>query len=255
MKKRIIKYVIVFCVLGVCGLFTYRFLTSEFTQKESGVHGAGNVNSTTDTTNAYQTAAPDEIKRKEKGWERIKYVYLPALKNIKLTDPQKKRQIQGIEFSVLDAEITHKWNPNWNYGAIRSTELFNDQKMLKKDKSFLSVTLKMKNTTNKEMEYYVNAAGLMIYDKNGKCIDGHEIQTASFNKPVTKSFYRLMMEENKEYTVDIVYIIDSKSISDKYYYFIDIVPNDVYPSSIEEFGLFKLPLGVERTGKNESNKE
>lgn len=42
-------------------------------------------------------------------------------------------------------------------------------------------------------------------------------------------------------------------MSDEYYYFIDVNPYAIYPTSKEQIGIFKLPLGAERKS-HESNK-
>ena len=85
-----------------------------------------------------------------------------------------------------------------------------------------------------------------MYEKQGKKIDSKELDTASIDKPYTKSFYRILLKEQEELKIELVYVVTKKIMSDEYYYFVDINPYSIYPTSKEQIGIFKLPLGVER---------
>lgn len=243
MSKKLIKYTMIVIILGICGLYTYKFVVSDFlstpkatneTEKKSG-----------EAVN-YQTASPDEIKKTEAGWERVKYVYMPGMKDLLWTNVKDKYSIDGVEYTVLDAKIQNKWNPKWNYEVIRDKYSFSNEKKLKGEKAFLSVTLEMKNTNNKVYESYVNNVALHVYEKKGKKVDSREMDTASIDKPNIKSFYRILLKNQEELKIELVYVITKKLVSDEYYYFIDINPYSIYPTSKEQIGIFKLPLGVER---------
>lgn len=251
MRKKLIKYSMIVIMLGICGLYTYRFLINDFTSMKKITN---HTEQTSGEAVNYQTASPDEIKKTDIGWERIKYVYMPRIKDLLWTNVKEKYSIDGVEYTVLDARIQNEWNPKWNYEVIKDEYPFNSEKKLKGDKSFLSVTLEIKNMNDEVYESYINNVALHVYEKEGKKIASKELDTASLDKPYTKSFYRILLKEQEEFKIELVYVITKKMMSDEYYYFIDVNPYAIYPTSKEQIGIFKLPLGAERKS-HESNKK
>lgn len=243
MIKKLIKYSMILIVLGICGLYTYRFLTDDFTSVQKQTHHTEEKSG--DAVN-YQTASPDEIKKTELGWERIKYVYVPGVNDLEWTNVNSDYSIDNVIYTVLGSSIEKKWNPKWNYEVIKDEYSFDNKKSLKGKKSFLSVTLKLKNLNDSVYESYINNIALHVYEKDGKKIDSKELDTASLDRPYTKGFYRILLKKEEELTVELVYVITDKAVSDNYYYFVDINPYSIYPTSKEQIGIFKLPLGVER---------
>ena len=138
MRKRLIKYSMIVIMLGICGLYTYRFLINDFTSMKKITN---HTEQTSGEAVNYQTASPDEIKKTDIGWERIKYVYMPGIKDLLWTNVKEKYSIDGVEYTVLDARIQNEWNPKWNYEVIKDEYSFNSEKKLKGEDSFLSVTL------------------------------------------------------------------------------------------------------------------
>ena len=69
MRKKLIKYSMIVIMLGICGLYTYRFLINDFTSMKKITN---HTEQTSGEAVNYQTASPDEIKKTDIGWERIK---------------------------------------------------------------------------------------------------------------------------------------------------------------------------------------
>lgn len=243
MLKKLIKYGMIFIVLGICGFYTYRFLADDLTRVQKATNHTHEKSG--DAVN-YQTASPDEIEQTNIGWERIKYVYMPGIKDLKWTDVNSDYSIDGVTYTVLDARIQKEWNKKWNYEVVKDEYSFDNDKKLKGKKSFLSVTLKVKNENDAVYESYINNVALHVYEKHGKKIESKELDTASLDKPYTKSFYRILLKKQEEIKIELVYVVTDKVVADKYYYFIDVNPYSIYPTSKEQIGVFKLPLGVER---------
>lgn len=238
-------------VVGVCGLYTYRILLNVFINTKKTINHTEQMSG--EAVN-YQTASPEQLRKTDIGWERIKYVHLPELKKLTWTSVNESCSIDGVEYTVLDAKIKKEWNSKWNYDVIKDDFSFNNKKQLKGDKSFLSVTLKIKNTNEKAHECYVNSAVLHVYDKEGEKIGSGEMETASMDKPYTKSFYRILLKKEEVFKVEMVYVVNKKMISDNYYYFIEVDPYSVCPPLEGMIGIFKLPLGIERE-MHEDNKK
>lgn len=60
MRKKLIKYSMIVIILGICGLYTYRFLVNDFTSmKKITKH----TEKTSGAAVNYQTASPDETKK------------------------------------------------------------------------------------------------------------------------------------------------------------------------------------------------
>lgn len=244
--KKIFKCGALLIVLGVCAFYTYQFISynvkldnkNEIVSKDSEIKG--------DAEN-FQSASPEKIKSLDIGWERVRYSFLPSLQDLVWTEVNNDYivGVENISYRVTNASIQKEWNPNWNFEVVKDEYDFKDNKSIKGKKSFIAISIALKNIGQSTCECSLNCMGLHIYDENGEKIMSSEVATASLDKPNAKNFYFEKLKPKEKLEVDLVYIMQDKYLKDGYYYFIDVLPWSVYPKSKEEIGIFKLPLGIE----------
>lgn len=244
--KKIFKLGVLFIVLGVCAFYTYQFISyhvksdnkNEIVGKDSEIKG--------DADN-FQSASPEKMQNLDIGWERVRYSFLPSLQDLIWTEVNDDYivGVENVSYRVTNASIQKEWNPNWNFEVVKDDYDFEDNKSIKGKKSFVSISIALKNVGQSTCECSLNCMGLHIYDENGEKIMSGEVATASLDKPNAKNYYFEKLKPKEKLEVDLVYIMQDKYLKDGYYYFIDVLPWSVYPKTKEEIGIFKLPLGIE----------
>jgi hypothetical protein len=194
-----------------------------------------------------QTASPKKMQSLDVGWERVKYAFYPKLEDLTWTEVKQDYLVgvNNVSYRVTDASIQKEWNQKWNFEVAKERYAFKDNKSIKGKKSFVSVSVALKNMGKSACQCALNCIALHICDENGEKIISSTPATASLDNPNSKSYYFKTLQSKETLKADIVYIVQDKYLKDGYYYFVDVLPWDAYPQSKEETGIFKLPLGIE----------
>lgn len=244
--KKIFKFSALFIVVGICAFYTYQFVVDN-TKLDNKSEVVSKNSETKGDAVAFQTASTEKMQNLDIGWERVRYSFVPSLQELTWTEVNNDYivGVEDVSYRVTNASIQKEWNPKWNFEVVKDDYDFEENKSIKGKKSFVSVSVKLKNIGQSTCECNLNCIGLHIYDENGEKIMSSEVATASLDKPNTKNYYFEKLKSKKKVEADLVYIIQDKYLKDGYYYFIDVLPWSVYPKTKEEIGIFKLPLGTE----------
>lgn len=247
--KKILKFSVLLIVIGICALHTYQFITYNIKSdnKIPKNEMVGGNSEKKENTGSFQTVSPEKMKTLDVGWERVRYSFLPSLQDLMWTEVNNDYilGVENVSYRVTTASIQKEWNPNWNFEVVKDDYDFEDNKSIKGKKSFVSISIVLKNKGQSTCECSLNCIALHIYDENGEKIMSSEVATASLDKPYTKSYYFEKLKSKETLEADLVYIMKDKYLRDGYYYFVDVLPWGVDPKSKEEIGIFKLPLGIE----------
>lgn len=234
-----LKRCFIILILAVCVLYTYHFITQE-SMFSNHFHEKSSTEST--SNHAYRTASPNELQDATTVWEKIMLSYLPGIDNMEMTDTKKSREIDGLFYKVIDAKIQKKWNDEWDYDPVQGEYKMNGKRCLVEGESFIEVELEVENKGNVK-ETWLNLLSLHIYSKSGEKQISAEPCTTSMHRRLTKRYYCCAVEQNQQMKVKIIYVVPDKDLLRDGMYFVDMTPTNQYPTSKEQVGLFKLPLG------------
>lgn len=272
--KRILKFGILFVVLGICAVYTYGFITGdvtsiqtegdkaeEQTEEEQTEEEQTEVDGSDDDSEiaVYQTPSPQIMKTIEDGWERIKYAYLPNLPDLEWTEMNEEYLLvlQNVLYKVVGGSIGKQWNPDWNYDILKNDYEDHDldkKHNLKGRESYVSVHLQMENKGNSTCVCCLENNSVRIYNEKGKNLVNGHLCTMSIDKPCYPTSRKTWYEKLKpggKLDVELVYTVKDKYLADTNYYFYDVMPGGSYPPDTDWVGIFKLPFGVERGNQND----
>lgn len=252
--KKILKLFISFFILGVCFIYTCKFIAVNYSNKGKMAHidDTGEEAVISPSPSDILPSSPDPSSASQDydiGWERIKHAFLPELTQLEWTAVGEEYvvAVENVSYKVTDACIQKEWNPIWNFDVLYDLGMysFQEDRSLKGSFSFVSVKMTLKNLGQDVCNCCLGNIPSHIYDGKGGKIMSCSPCTTSKDKPHTKSFFYEKISPGKEFDVELVYVFEDRYLDDSYYYFIDANPWAAYPTSEDEIGIFKLPLGAE----------
>lgn len=264
--KRILKFGILFIVLGVCAIYTYGFITGNVIdiQTERDATEEEQTEQIADSDKGFavfQTPSPKKMEEIKDGWERVKYAYLPSLTELQWTEMNEEYLLvmENVSYKVVGASIDKKWNPAWNLEVMKDDYSYEDHSFdknhnLKGRESFVSVHLRMENKGDRTCSCCLATNQVQVYNENGKNVDVGILRTMSIDKPVSETVFFEKLKPGGKLDVELVYILNDKHLADTNYFFLDVLPGNSHPPNTDWVGIFKLPLGVEG-GKDQNDKE
>lgn len=246
--KKIIKFFILFFMLGICTIYTYRFISDNY-NSDNKREDLDNMEGEVGSQPSSPSVSSIPHQNFKAGWERIKYAYLPDLPQLIWTDVGVGYVVgvENMSYKVVDASIQKKFNPKWNFKVLDEFGMysFREDRSLDGKKSYVSARISLKNLGKSVCNCCLKNISLHIYDKEGNKIISKEPDTTSQNKTYSKGFFFEKISSGEKYEVEVVYVVEDKHLDSNYYYFIDVNPYAIYPDSQDQVGIFKLPLGSE----------
>lgn len=259
------KYFDIIIIVGICLLFTYRFVF----YKESATP-QDNVFETTDRITEENTVQTEEvflsqeeetnelsfnlnIIESEDIWDKIMKNYISSISSmIDVTRmegacvksyKEEVRQDDWI-YQVQEAYITKQRNETWDFVPDYPEYVYDENENLTNDYSYVVVKIKVKKVVKERIgELYLNSMHLCIYDEEGERVNSSGINIAALNKPHIGSYFECPLEIGEEIETEIACVIQDCYLSDENYYILNINNTGVVPFETKDFSFISLPLG------------